>query len=236
MEPHGSIRGVDPREPPRSRVGEPKLCARAASEVRGDRVQAKQPLGETALSGVSIDGALEIPARNTWDQGDILTGAYFSAFDDYAPAVLMTPACDLAHEKVALWTVVALFPDEEVAEVVTAPMVASWGGGQITKNQRGSIEKDIRSLILQKFPRYHWIPIAIGSSAAHVADFTCVTSLPAAEVRDNAERIASLRSSWREQLPARYAAYLGRVGTEDFVEKAVQEHVERLVESVVQRR
>lgn len=165
---------------------------------------------------------------------------YFAAFDGKRPAVLVTPACDLEHEKVSLWTFVALFPDVEVARQFTGKEIAGWGLKPepdgclpVSKNQREALEERVAALISQKYGRYHWLPVVIGGSPAQVADFTCVTSLPVDEVRGKAVRIASLRSSWREQVPARYAAYMGRVGTEDFARDELRAHIGRLVDSLI---
>jgi hypothetical protein len=171
-----------------------------------------------------------------WDQGDIVEGVYFAAFDKKMPAVLVTPACDVEQEKVDLWTFVALFPDVEVAKASVAKELAEWklaAGMAPSKNQRGALSKALRGLVAQRLPRYHWIPVKIGETAGHVADFSCVTALPVAEVKAEAKRVATLRSSWREQLPARYSAFMARVGTDDFKEEALAGEIERLVDAVV---
>lgn len=194
-------------------------------------------LEDGKLSAVSLVDIL-IPPREAWDQGDICDQIYCAALDALRPAVLVTPACDLEHDKVDLWTFVTLFPDTEVARQLAKPEIAGWASPYsvpLSKKQLGTLGKIMHSLLLQKFPRYHWIPAEIGDYPAQVADFTCVTSLPAREVRAKAKRLASLKSSWREQLPTRYAAYLGRVGTEDFLEDGLLVHVERLVESIVKQ-
>ncbi len=154
--------------------------------------------------------------------------------------MLVTPACDLEHDKVSLWTFVALFPDSDVARQIVAKEMAGWnltrgedGVLRLSAPQRQSLESRVASLIGQKYGRYHWIPIQIGESMAQVADFTCVTSLPVEEVRANTVRIASVKSSWREQIPTRYAAYLGRIGTDDFAKDSLRTHIDRLVESLL---
>lgn len=76
------------------------------------------------------------------------------------------------------------------------------------------------------------MPLNFDGHPAYVADFTCVSSLPAGEVRGGARRIATLTSSWREQVPARYSSYMARVGTVDFVRDEIDPQVERLVRSL----
>jgi hypothetical protein len=172
-----------------------------------------------------------------WDQGDIVAAAYFPGLDSKLPAVLVTPACDLEHEKVALWTLIALFPDTLVAKDIVRREGESLGTNRDgllvgpTPKQVSHLERKIRDLMRQRFHRYHWLPVRINDQAGHVADFSCVTSLPVDEVRLEAQRLFSMNSSWREELPARYAAYIGRVGVDDCPD--AESHVGRLVADIV---
>jgi len=89
-------------------------------------------------------------------------------------------------------------------------------------------------MMKQQYPRYHWIPVKLATVDGHVADFAFVTSLAASEVR-RLTRMASLVSSWREQLPARYVAYMGRVGTEDSPPEELKAHRDRIVAGLIAR-
>ena len=178
----------------------------------------------------SIDDIARDPTTE-WDQGDIVEAVYFAAQDAALPGVLVTPACDVDQAKVEFWTFVALFPDSDVASTLLEKDVETWkaGGAGLTKNQREAASKRIRELMVQRFPRYHWLPVPFGQYPAYVADFCCVTSLPVEEVRQNAKRVKALASSWREQLPARYASYMARVGTSDFVREELDAQVARVL-------
>lgn len=187
-------------------------------------------------NSVQLAASLGVPDINSWDQGDIVDGVYFAAFDKKMPGVLVTPACDIAQEKVDLWTFVGLFPDIDVAKASVAKELEEWNlppGTPPSRKQRSSLAKALGFLIAQRLPRYHWIPVTIGEVTGHVADFTCVTALPAAEVKGGAKRVATLLSSWREQVPARYAAFMARVGTVDFDDATVNAEIERLVSGVL---
>jgi hypothetical protein len=182
---------------------------------------------------VAMLGAIAEPG-GVWDQGDIVQGVYFAAADTELPAVLVTPACDIEQSKVDLWTFVALYPDTEVARAIVAKDLESWrksGTSTLSANQKSSLAKTMRDLLGHRYPRYHWLPVRIGDHTAHVADFSWVTALPAEEVRRSV-RIATLRSSWREQLPARYASFMARVGTVDFKPEDVAREVDRLVMAI----
>jgi len=52
-------------------------------------------------------------------------------------------------------------------------------------------------------------------------------------MKAEAKRVATLQSSWREQLPARYSAFMARVGTVDFKEDALVGEIDRLVNAIV---
>jgi hypothetical protein len=186
---------------------------------------------------VELSAAVGEPGVD-WDQGDIVAGVYFAAVDTDLPGVLVTPACDIEQGKVDLWTFVALFPDVAVARALVAKDIEGWmkpgatsssAGSGLSTKQRAALAKKMDELLNHRFARYHWLPVRIGDSPAHVADFSYVTALPADEVKERT-RVASLRSSWREQLPARYASFMARVGTVDFKREDVATEVERLVQ------
>ncbi len=188
---------------------------------------------------VKISDALRSPSES-WNQGDVVRSIFFYSEDEELPAILLTPACDVAQDKVDNWTFVALFPERAVVTQFSEALMADWGPRRtadgkaiLTQKQKSSIQNRIRELVGQRMPRFHWLPVGIDGSESHVADFTCVTSLSAEEARVNLVRICSLNSSWREQIAARYAAYMGRVGTEDFDAAELDSHIERMAAFVV---
>lgn len=184
------------------------------------------------IVGVELKSSYTFPGPE-WDQGDIVESIYSSASQEELPAVLLTPACDVAQGKVDVWTFVTLFPDTIVAKNLVAKDMANWNlSGPPSASQQKALAKTLDGLLTQRFPRYHWLPIPIGTTAGHVADFCYVTTIPVEEAKKS-KRVASLRSSWREQLPARYAAYVSRVGTDDFSQLELKSEVERLVSSVL---
>lgn len=190
------------------------------------------------MGTVAMGAALDVPPRDQWDQGDIVEAVYFAAFDRRMPAVLVTPSCDVEQAKVDLWTFIALFPDVDLARQVVDADTSDWqatrdGDGRLklSGKKRKSLKRILLQLLSHRYPRYHWLPVQVGGSPAQVADFSCVSSLPAQEIRATGRRVASLRSSWREQLPARYAAFMGRVGTDDFLSDEVDTHLARLVDA-----
>lgn len=177
--------------------------------------------------------------RPSWDQGDIVQDVYFPGPDSKLPAVLVTPACDLEQGKVSLWTFVGLFPDTAVVrEIVqrekgSLPVDEDGLVVQPSARQRGHLEKKLQELMTQRYYRYHWLPLKIGNEHGHVADFSFVTSLPIEEIQGKTVRLFSMNSSWREELPARFAAYMGRVGVEEYSQAELGGHLQRLVGTAV---
>lgn len=155
-----------------------------------------------------MSGVLK-PAGANWDQGDLAEGVYFPGEDRNLPGLLLTPACDIEQEKVDLWTFVALFD----AETLFLGLLERASNAPLNAKEKRRLAED---LVKQRLPRYHWLP-PFENRAAQVADFSNVTSIDVLEAQA-LPRFASLNSSWREQVPARYVAFMGRVGTQDLDE------------------
>ena len=184
-----------------------------SSDATGGANRPSQP--HTAPPHAGVTEVFKAPGV-AWDQGDIVDAVYFPGPDSKLPAVLVTPACDLEHGSATdLWTFVALRPDAEVA-------------GDLVE-EHGSPKSSLSQLMKQRYYRYHWLPVSIGTIPGHVADFAMVTSLPMGEVTKAAKRLYSMNSSWREQLPTRYAAYIGRIGVDDYSKSETQSHIDRLL-------
>jgi hypothetical protein len=79
----------------------------------------------------------------------------------------------------------------------------------------------VRNLITQSFPRYHWLPPLPGTVTPCILDFQVVESAVLEELNER-KIVAQLQSPLREQVPARYAAYMSRVGTPDFTPESIQ--------------
>jgi len=184
---------------------------------------------------VDLAAALQ-PLGEAWDQGDVVEAVFAAAINGDAPGVLLTPSCDIAQGKVATWTFVALFKDEDVAASILGADVRSWnlGSGEPSSKQHAALAKHATELLHQRVPRFHWLPVTIAGHLGWVADFTFITALPIDECK-SATRVARLASSWREQLPARYAAYMSRVGTDDFHPAELSAHAKRLADVAVRK-
>jgi hypothetical protein len=185
-----------------------------------------------------MDGPL-IPPGALWRQGDILEGIYFPALDEPRPGLLVTPICDIEHDRATFWTFVALFPDEDEAEKAIRKVAlsldgASWdeqGALIVTRRQEKKIREYLDRLVAQDLRRYQWLPPLQGVLGGMVADFEVISSIPVKEATTK-KKVASMASSWREQVPARYSAFMGRIGTEDLPRSEIEAHVTRLLSTV----
>jgi hypothetical protein len=216
-----------------------------ASSLRGSLPSGSGVSGVAAEAAVSADlmasfeEVSEACAKN-WDQGDIAGSVFFPLEDDEAPGVLLTPACDIEQQKVEAWTFVEMYRDVDVLDGMLSKVRAKSSQGEdgiyvAGKDAFGNAENIVRNLLLNKVLRYHWLPVVIGEHRGWVADFQSVTSLPV-EAVSQVSRVCRLRSSWREQLCARYSAFMGRVGTPEYEKAQLDEAVSALLRSAKIRR
>lgn len=158
------------------------------------------------------------------DQSVLVEGVYFHALDEVRLGIVLTPACDFAQHKVELALVCAMV---DAWELIAALLPGDWrkmgltreDGTLISKEEFGStkrktFENQVNQLMNQRFPRYHWLPPLPGTGSPLVADFQTLASVPVLELQ-TLPRLAAVESPFREEIPARYAAYVGRVGTPD---------------------
>jgi hypothetical protein len=137
------------------------------------------------------------PTASEVDQGVILDSVFFYGLQTDCAALVLTPTCDFAQQK---------------AEFIQlcAARTASEFFGAIAKRANEFLEQ----LMTQRFPRYHWLVPLPGTTVPLILDFQSVQSVPW-EFLEQARIVGQLVSPYREQVPARYAAYMGRVGTPD---------------------
>ena len=91
----------------------------------------------------------------------------------------------------------------------------------------------ITDIAKQKLPRYHWFTPLEAGGRPFIADFQNTSSLNIHEL-ENLKIVAALASPFREQVPARYAAYMGRVGTPDFSADQLSQWANTAVDALFQ--
>jgi len=179
----------------------------------------------------------EIPAK--LDQSVVLKSLYFFALDEYFDAVVLTPACDIEQGKaelitstalVSAWTLIAqLLKTDWKKENLVDDDGRAIARAALTNTKRKWLANQVKQLMRQQFPRYHWLgPLKDGSDPL-IADFQILSCISIDEAR-SAERIGVLVSPFREQLPTRYAAYMGRIGTPDTPVRVQEEWIGQGIE------
>lgn len=177
----------------------------------------------------------------TIDQATILEPVYFYGIDEPHPGVVLTPTCDLEQRKADLIQICALFDAWElIAELVRS----DWKGiglvdaagtrvrGPLSTGKRREFSSQVKQLIGQRFPRYHWLaPVPGRTGNPMLADFQVLTSISMEDLRD-ARILAGLSSPFAEQLASRYAAYMGRIGTPDFESAQVGAWIQAAVDTL----
>ncbi|MBI5699444.1 hypothetical protein HZC35_03930 [Candidatus Saganbacteria bacterium] len=161
------------------------------------------------------------------DQSDIFKNIYFHSIDNTQEAILITPICDMYQGKAdyLIFCGVFLFNEiimkfiekcwkEEIPPIFTSKKRYE----ELSGSQKKNVSKRIAELRSNfHFPRYHWLDPFPGEEESHIIDFQCLASINIDEFAesDHYERLFSINSPYREQIPARYSAYMSRVGTPD---------------------
>jgi hypothetical protein len=150
-------------------------------------------------------------------QGVLLSDVGFSAIGKQLPALALTPACDLEHNKVPVVTACAVVDAIETIRRVSSKNLTDEEGQPATKvstTKLGNLKNLINQLMDQRLPRFHWLAPFPGTHRPQLADFAIVTTIRV-DTATQLPRIARLASPYREEAAARYVAYMGRVGTPD---------------------
>jgi hypothetical protein len=179
------------------------------------------------------------------DQSVIIGALYFYAVDEHFPAAILTPACDFEQSKAELVTACALV---EAWALISSLVTNDWANqgfvtdsglvvplADLSKGKLKTYRERVSRLIKNQYPRYHWLAPLPGSRTPLVADFQLISALPVDELAD-ARLIAILASPFREELPARYAAYMSRVGTPDHASETVEAWLDASLQAVFQKK
>ena len=154
------------------------------------------------------------------DQAFVVEGVYFYSVDEHRLGIVLTPTCDFANEKAQF---------VQICSVVTAKSFVDSIRRADWKNlNESNLRGQIKVLARQKLPRYHWLAPFPGTSEPLVADFQNLATLAFEEASD-LRIVACLASPFREQLPARYGAYISRVGTPEFTDDELDQWASTIV-------
>lgn len=165
----------------------------------------------------------EIDPQVRVDQGDIFSDIYFPAIEAHVNAVIVTPTCDLEHDKAQfikfISTVELTFVIKIIADSVGIDESVFTSEGVISIGQYDSLIKVLRRNTTGDFlPRYYLLPEYPDLLPASYLDFQRVFVVPFQQVIQEylTNRVAKVASPWREQFATQYAGYSMRVGTLDY--------------------
>jgi hypothetical protein len=169
------------------------------------------------------------PTATEIDQYVILGDVYFHGIDESHPGLILTPNCDFAQEKCDLvhacalrdaWYVIEQFIRGEWSEIKLVGSDGQLIPSPLPSGKRKALAASIKQLIKQRLPRYHWLVPLPGTTVPQVLDFQVVGSVDLLEIQ-GATILAQLASPYGEQISARYASYMGRIGTDDFADAEI---------------
>jgi hypothetical protein len=103
------------------------------------------------------------------------------------------------------------FTDNQGA-LLTAPL---------SVNKKKDLHARLKELITRRFPRYHWLAPLPKTTSPLILDFQLIQTVALPHL-EGIEVIAALQSPFREEVPARYAAYMSRVGVPDFEAEQIE--------------
>lgn len=165
----------------------------------------------------------EIEPQARVDQGDVFADIYLPAIEARVNAVVVTPTCDLEHDKAQfvkfISTVELTFVIKIIADSVGIDESVFTSGEAILRGQYNSLIKVLRKNTIGDFlPRYYLLPEYPRLLPASYLDFQRVFVVPFQQVLQEylTNRVTKVASPWREQIAARYAGYSMRVGAPDY--------------------
>lgn len=140
-----------------------------------------------------------VPDQSSIDQGTLIQSDLFHQVYADSAAIVLTPRCDIAQEKIDFLTVAAVVPALVILQRWEKP------------KDRG---QHLYEIMTGRMVRWHWLARHDVFPDGAAIDFQLVASVEPAAL-NTANILTALASPWCEHMSARYAAYAGRVGIPD---------------------
>jgi len=170
----------------------------------------------------SLDEIYEDSFDDRIEQSAIYRGVFFPCIKKDIVAIVLTSVCDIYQDKADFIRMAGFIPTERIFEkwlqkkydYTPEQIIGITPLRSQTKveNTHASFVKD---LLGQKEIRYHFVPSYKDKFPHSFADFQLVESFSPSDVR-GFDKVAVMKSPWKESILARYAAYCGRVGTKAY--------------------
>lgn len=177
-----------------------KLAEELGEEVSGvppdDKIHAMEMYLRPPVSGTKIQ------AGDLLREGD---------GDERTWWIVLTPSCDIEHDKADYIQLAACRPFDDQADIV------KWRAGDGNKGERRKARDRVMQLLRQQtggqLDRWLFLPQALDIPDL-IVDLQELRSMPIGDVAD-LKRIASLDSPFAEAAVSRFNRYYGRIGTPD---------------------
>lgn len=176
------------------------------------------------------------PSHGTVEQSAIYENVHFTSVDENCHAIVLTSQCDIQTADPSSYILIARiapvacifnwwlitqngYTDEEVQGNVRT-------GGN--KKKRKNVTKDFAgSYMRNQTFAYYFLPEI---ESRMPASFVCcdITECVRKDELEHHNKIAVLRSPFREAVPTHFAAYIGRIGTPSFGTDYLLAEVERV--------
>ena len=137
------------------------------------------------------------------DQGVVFKTDLFRRTYLDSAAIVVTPKCDVWQDKADFLAVCAVTSPDAIMRL------------RVEWDSMPSRRSNLEDILRQKHARYHWLGLDLTAFAdGAIADFQVIASVAPTSV-DGASVFHRLAGPWSEELSARYAAYMGRIGVPD---------------------
>lgn len=163
------------------------------------------------------------------DQGDVFQKIYFSSIDAFVTAVVVTPTCDLEHEKADFVKFVSTVSLDYVIKIMADSVgidTSSFNSSESIKpKQCDNLVKAVQRNVTGDFlPRFYLLPEYQSVFPASYLDFQRVFVLPTRLACEDylTNRVAKVPSPWREQIVAQFSGYSMRIGTPDYADEELK--------------
>jgi hypothetical protein len=174
------------------------------------------------------------PAPTRIDQSVIVANVYFHAIDEVRKGLILTPRCDIAQGRAELihacalfdaWDVVEDFVRNEWKKMKLVNEDGTLISGPLVATKQSDFANSLRQVIAHRMPRFHWLAPLPGESIPQILDFQVLTSVAIDELASK-PILAGLSAPFGEEVSARYASFMGRVGTPDHLPEQIEQWVQ----------
>lgn len=170
----------------------------------------------------SLDEIYQDSFDDRIEQSAIYRGVLFPCIKKKIVAIVLTPVCDIYQDKADFIRMAGFIPAERIFE---KGVEKKYEYTPRTDNRSNPPKEPAESRespyqLCERFARakgnkYHFVPSYENKFPHSFVDFQLVESFSPSDVR-RFDKVAVMKSPWKQSILARYVAYCGRVGTKAY--------------------